>query len=145
MPNMPTSALPVRPSEPPRPLEASVRKTVRLYLLTGLLLYCGTVATVLVATVPWLDVGEHGFDKWDALLGLGIATFKASMVAAIFMHLNHERRMVYSIIGIGVIHAVGLFIGTYWHFADLTHDRYFFEAPANAEAPRPAYVDPPGP
>lgn len=75
-------------------LEESVRKAKKLYLIVGLLLFCATGATVAVATVPWLDVGGHGFDGWDALLGLGIASFKATLVAAIFMHLSpcrHER------------------------------------------------------
>lgn len=109
--------------------DESVRRSVRLYLFTGLLLFCGTIATYLIATVPWLDVGEHGFDKWDALLGIGIASFKASLVAAIFMHLNHERRMVYSIIGFGTIHLLGLFVGIFWYHAN-RYDKYFYEPPA---------------
>lgn len=104
----------------------SVRKTLRTYAIVGAALFAGTIATLLVATVPWLDVGEHGFDKYDAMLGLAIATFKASLVATVFMHLNHERRMIYFLIGLASIHAVGLFFGTYIHFADFTHDRYFF-------------------
>ncbi len=110
-------------------LEESVRKATRTYLLVGLILFCGTIATVAVATVPWLDVGDHGFDKWDAILGLFIASFKASLVAAVFMHLNHERAMVYFFIGLASIHAIGMFVGTYWHFADFVHDRFFFDAP----------------
>ena len=62
-------------------------------------LLVGTVLTVLVASPPdflyWLDVGDHGFDKWDALIGLCIATTKASLVAAIFMHLNHEKKLIH--------------------------------------------------
>lgn len=104
----------------------SVKKTLRAYALVGGTLFLGTIITLMVATVPWLDVGEHGFDKWDAILGLSIATFKATLVAAVFMHLNHERKIVYFLIGLAAIHAVGLFLGTYIHFADFTHDRYFF-------------------
>lgn len=107
-------------------LEASVKKAARTYLLVGILLFCGTLTTVAVATVPWLDIGEHGFDKWDALLGLGIATFKASLVAAVFMHLNHERRLIYVFMTIAALHVSGMFIGTYWHYADFVHDRFFF-------------------
>lgn len=102
---------------------------MRLYLVVGLVLFFGTAATVAVATVPWLDVGEHGFDKWDAILGLAIASFKASLVAMIFMHLNHERAFVYGIIVLAALHAIGMFVGTYWHFADFIHDRYFFGTP----------------
>ena len=62
----------------------AIQKSIRLYLLIGAVLFAGTVITVLVATVPWLDIGHHGFDAMDALLGLAIATTKASLVAAIF-------------------------------------------------------------
>ena len=55
-----------------------------------------------------------------------IAATKATLVAAVFMHLNHERRMIYILIGLGAIHATGLFLGTYMHYADLTNDRYFY-------------------
>jgi caa(3)-type oxidase subunit IV len=65
------------------------------------------VLTVLVASPPeflyWLDVGHHGFDKWDAIVGLLIATTKASLVAVIFMHLNHEKKAIYWIFGAGLL------------------------------------------
>ena len=101
---------------------------MRLYFLVGMILFCGTLATVAVATIPALDVGEHGFDKWDALLGLAIAGTKATLVAAVFMHLNHERRLVYGVITLAGIHAVGCFLGTYLHYVDPAHDRYFYDA-----------------
>lgn len=112
-----------------REVSDEVRRSTRLYLLVGLILFCGTIATAAVATVPALDVGQHGFDKWDALLGLLIASFKASLVAAVFMHLNHEKKFIYVFITLAAIHVTGLFIGIYWHYADLTNDKYFFEAP----------------
>ncbi len=73
----------------------AIKKSIKLYTLIGLVLFGCTVLTVAVATVPALDVGEHGFDHWDAILGILIATTKASLVAVIFMHLNHEKKMVY--------------------------------------------------
>lgn len=98
------------------------------------MLFCGTIATVAVATIPTLDVGAHGFDKFDALVGLAIAITKASLVAAVFMHLNHERRLVYWVILLGIIHAGGFFIGTAMHFANTTHDRYFYGATETSKA-----------
>jgi caa(3)-type oxidase subunit IV len=73
----------------------AIQKSKKLYLGVFLCLLIGTVLTVLVATVPFLDIGAHGFDKWDAILGMLIATTKASLVAVIFMHLNHEKKLVY--------------------------------------------------
>ncbi len=116
----------------------SIKKARKTYLIVGIILFCGTVATVAVATIPWLDVGEHGFDKWDMLLGLAIASFKASLVAAIFMHLNHERGMVYFMIGLAAIHAIGMFLGTLGHFDDMIYNPYFFHDDERSE---PALVE----
>lgn len=83
----------------------AIQKSLRLYKLIGGILFLGTIITVLVATVPALDVGHHGFDVWDMILGLTIATVKASLVAAIFMHLNHEKRLIYWLFGFGLVAA----------------------------------------
>jgi caa(3)-type oxidase subunit IV len=86
----------------------AIQKSLRLYKLIGGVLFAGTIISVMVATVPWLDVGEHGFDVWDMVLGLSIATVKASLVAAIFMHLNHEKRLIYWLFGFGLFFAVAM-------------------------------------
>jgi caa(3)-type oxidase subunit IV len=83
----------------------AIKKATRLYLFIGLVLFVGTVVTVLVATQPWLDFGKHGFDTMDLVIGLLIATVKASLVALIFMHLNHEKRLIYWLFGFGLIGA----------------------------------------
>ncbi len=77
--------------------------------MVGAILFIGTVVTVMVATIPALDVGHHGFDAMDAILGLAIAATKASLVAAVFMHLNHEKKAVYWIFGSGIVFVIALF------------------------------------
>ena len=72
-----------------------IQKAKKTYMLVFGALLVGTVLTVLVATVEFLDIGKHGFDKWDAILGMIIATTKATLVALIFMHLNHEKKAIY--------------------------------------------------
>lgn len=72
-----------------------IQKSKKTYLVVFGALLVGTVLTVLVATVEALDVGDHGFDKWDAVLGLIIAITKATLVGLIFMHLNHEKKAIY--------------------------------------------------
>lgn len=84
---------------------AEVQKAKKLYMFIGLLLFFFTIVTVMVATVEALDFGDHGFDKADAIIGLCIAAFKASLVMIIFMHLNHERPFVYFFYILGIVMA----------------------------------------
>ena len=95
-----------------------IQKAQKKYLLIGLILFVFTIITVAVATVPWLDVGKHGFDVWDMIVGLIIATFKASLVALIFMHLNHEKRSIYLFILMGAVGGISLLGLTGWAFED---------------------------
>lgn len=81
----------------------ALQKSLRLYKLIGGVLFAGTIITVMVATIPALDFGKHGFDTADMVLGLLIASVKATLVAAIFMHLNHEKRMIYWLFGFGLV------------------------------------------
>lgn len=96
----------------------AIKKAQQKYLLIGLILFIFTVVTVAVATVPWLDFGRHGFDAVDAIIGLCIATFKAGLVAAIFMHLSNEKRTIYLLILSGVLGGISLMALTGWAFFD---------------------------
>jgi cytochrome c oxidase subunit 4 len=67
---------------------AAVKKSIRTYLTIGaaLLVFTGiTVAANLVHLAMPLAI----------TVALIIASIKASMVAAVFMHLSHERRWIY--------------------------------------------------
>jgi len=75
----------------------AIKKSIRTYLIIMGALFVGTILTYFVATSPILDFGGHGFDTVDCVIGLSIATVKASLVAAVFMHLNHEKKAVYYI------------------------------------------------
>ena len=104
----------------------AIRKSIRTYLFVGGILFLGTILTVLVATVPWLDVGAHGFDIWDAGLGLAIAATKASLVAAVFLHLTQEKKAVYWIFASGLVFVIALFGLTALAKYDPIFDPYFF-------------------
>ena len=65
-----------------------IAKVKKAFLKVGAALGVCTVLTVAVAVVPALDFGAHGLSSADIVLGLCIATFKASLVALIFMHLK---------------------------------------------------------
>src|SRR6187399_2662093 len=69
-----------------------LRKSVRLYLLIGGCLILGTIITVAVAYL--VDLGDKHL---NIALGLLIASVKVSLVCLIFMHLNHERGLIYKV------------------------------------------------
>jgi caa(3)-type oxidase subunit IV len=66
----------------------AVRKSVRTYMMIGGALLVFTVITV-AANLLELSVPAA------ITLALIIASIKASMVAAVFMHLNHEKKWIY--------------------------------------------------
>jgi len=72
-----------------------IQKHLGLYWMIGAVLFACTVITWLVAK---FDLGAPGIDLWDFVLGLSIATAKASFVALIFMHLKGEKSLIYKIL-----------------------------------------------
>jgi caa(3)-type oxidase subunit IV len=104
----------------------AIKKSVRTYMFVGGILFLGTIITVLVASVEALDVGKHGFDAMDCILGLTIATIKASLVAFIFMHLNHEKKAVYWLFASGLCMVCSLAFLTALAIFDPIHDPLFF-------------------
>ncbi len=95
-----------------------IMKAVKFYCIIGLCLFGCTVLTVSVATVEFFDRGARGFDTFDMVLGLLIATFKATLVAAIFMHLNHEKKMIHWIFFGSLVMALIGFLIFYLAFWD---------------------------
>lgn len=69
-----------------------LKKHLKLYTFVGIALLFFTVITV---AVTYIDFGSTFV---NVTIGLAIATFKASLVAVIFMHLNHEKAMIYRIL-----------------------------------------------
>jgi cytochrome c oxidase subunit 4 len=63
---------------------ADVSKHIRTYIFVFGALAVGTVVTVAASMV---NFGGH----WNMVVALAIALFKASLVAAIFMHLKWEK------------------------------------------------------
>ena len=80
-------------------------KQIRVYLRIGAILIAGTVLTIAVAYVPWLQTGNHHIDM---VIGLLIATVKVSLVALIFMHLNHEKGLIYKVLFFTVVFAAAM-------------------------------------
>ena len=85
-----------------------VGKEVRKYMLVFGALIIGTILTV---AVSYIELHPH----WkNVAIGLFIATVKAGLVAAFFMHLIDERKLIYGVLGATVFFAIGLMYLTIW-------------------------------
>jgi len=69
-----------------------IQKHVRGYLMVGALLLTFTVITVALSYV------HFGTDKANIAIAMLVATIKAVAVAAVFMHLAAEKRLIYRIL-----------------------------------------------
>jgi len=68
----------------------SIKKHRKVYVAVFVALLVGTIVTVLLRSL-------HFSAFWiTAAIALTVATIKASLVAAFFMHLSNERKAIYS-------------------------------------------------
>ena len=73
-----------------------ISKHVKTYVMVfGALM----VLTVVTVAVSYLHLPVHQ----AIIVALFIATIKGSLVAMFFMHLNHERRMIYWVLALTVV------------------------------------------
>jgi caa(3)-type oxidase subunit IV len=89
-----------------------VAKHIRGYLLVGATLLTFTAITV------FLSYFNFGSQKANVAVAMLVATFKAGLVAAIFMHLSSEKRMIYRILIFTFFFVFGLFWLTYLAWYD---------------------------
>src|SRR6195256_1203897 len=80
---------------------AALKKSIRTYGIVGGLLFVFTGITVAVNQV-------HLAVPFAITVALIIATMKGSMVASIFMHLNHEKKWIYGALILTVVFFVVL-------------------------------------
>jgi cytochrome c oxidase subunit IV len=81
----------------------NVQKHVRGYLMVGATLLIFTAVTVALSYV------DFGAPKANVAVAMLVATFKAGLVAAIFMHLAAEKRLIYRILIFTGFFVLGLF------------------------------------
>jgi caa(3)-type oxidase subunit IV len=81
-----------------------IQKSVKKYLIIGTVLIVFTVITV---GLSYVELPTHGM---NIMVGMIVATFKAALVALIFMHLNHERSTIYKILAFTFVFALVLFV-----------------------------------
>jgi cytochrome c oxidase subunit 4 len=88
----------------------SIRKQTRAYIGVFVALL---ILTVLTVAVSWFEMPI----VWAVIVALIIASFKGSLVAAIFMHLNHERKAIYWVLLLTVVFFIVLMaIPALWHW-----------------------------
>jgi|ERR1039458_1688624 caa(3)-type oxidase subunit IV len=81
----------------------NVQKHVRGYLIVGATLLAFTGITVALSYV------NFGTQKANVAVALLVAMFKAGLVAAIFMHLAAEKRLIYRVLIFTGFFVLGLF------------------------------------
>jgi caa(3)-type oxidase subunit IV len=89
-----------------------VAKHIKGYLLVGATLIVFTGITVGLSYV------QFGTQKANIAVAMLVATFKAGLVAAIFMHLKSEKRLIYRILIFTGFFVIGLFWLTYLAWYD---------------------------
>ncbi len=92
----------------PEEVQAQVRK----YLYVFYALLFGTLVTVGASYIPF---GSHAINIAVALV---IASGKAFLVAAFFMHLISEKKMIYGMLAFTVVFFIGLMFLTVFAFSD---------------------------
>ena len=90
----------------------NVAKHIRGYMLVGATLITFTAITVFLSYV------NFGTMKANVTVAMLVATFKAGLVALIFMHLKSEKRMIYRILMFTAFFVLGLFFLTYLAWYD---------------------------
>ncbi|HKR54119.1 MAG TPA: cytochrome C oxidase subunit IV family protein [Chthoniobacterales bacterium] len=107
-----------------------VRRHVRGYLMVGGTLLLFTLITVGLSYVDFgvlfshlfhVNMSEASGRKANIAVALLVATFKAGLVAAIFMHLSAEKRLIYRVLIFTGFFVLGLFWLTFLAWYDPVH------------------------
>ena len=88
---------------------------VKKYIMVGVTLLAFTAITVFLSYV------NFGTAKANIGVALLVATFKAGLVAAIFMHLSAEKKLIYRVLIFTGLFVLGLFWLTFLAWYDPVH------------------------
>ncbi len=109
----------------------AVKKEVRKYLVVFACLAALTVITVIIA--------NFHLPTWQAVtLALVVATIKGSLVAAFFMHLVSERKLIYAVLVLTVFFFGMMIWGPWHHHYDAEDEWPGYDKAHNAAATAPA-------
>ncbi len=84
-----------------------IRSHVRFYIgvFVGLI-----ILTILTVWIDQFHIGAEDSDVGNTIVGLAIATLKAGLVAAFFMHLTSEKPMIFRFLFATVAFVIAMFI-----------------------------------
>jgi caa(3)-type oxidase subunit IV len=85
-------------------LQQHVKKYVKIGIILG-------VFTIITVALSYWELPTHGL---NIVVGMIVAAFKAALVGLIFMHLNHERSLIYKVLLFTLVFVIGLFVLTYF-------------------------------
>ena len=78
----------------------------------------GVALLVLTGVTVGLSYVDFGSRSMNILIGMFVATIKATLVAAIFMHLKGEKMTIWRFLIMTAVFAMGLFFLTYLSHSD---------------------------
>lgn len=83
-------------------------------------LYLGVGGFLLVATVitVWLSYVDFGSHAANWIVAMAVATIKVGFVAAIFMHLKGEKKLIWQFLYFTMFFVAGLFLLTLLNYVD---------------------------
>lgn len=103
--------------------EHTIMNHAKPYFLVGGILLFFTLVTVWLSYVDFDRlIGGHG---WNIIIAMVVATFKVSLVGAIFMHLKGEKKTIWRPLFFTAFFVTGLFLLTMLHFYDPIHTTHF--------------------
>ncbi len=85
-----------------------IHKSIKKILWVGGLL---TICTGLTVWLSFVELPTHGM---NIIVGMILATIKAALVALIFMHLNHEKMIIYKFLAFTFTFVLAMFLLFYF-------------------------------
>jgi len=101
-----------------------IHKAIKKIYIIGALLAVFTCLTVWLSTV---ELPTHGL---NIIVGMILATIKAALVALVFMHLNHEKVLIYKVLAFTFAFVLALFLLFYWSNTEGLIDEGFLNSTA---------------
>ncbi len=95
-------------AESPEEIHKSIKK----------ILWVGGLLTFFTAVTVGLSYVELPTHSLNIIVGMILATIKAALVALIFMHLNHEKVIIYKFLFFTFAFALALFLLFYFSYID---------------------------